>query len=77
MFYILAVVGGFVNCIGDNKRKQTAAKTLRGMVLYFMYTPLLVIIHIPNTQKWAGGFIEPSRYGRACKYIHLKIYTIL
>ena len=25
------------------------------LILYFIYTPLLVIIHIPYTQKWAGG----------------------
>ena len=29
----------------------------------FIGIALLVIIHIPRTQKWARGFTEPSRYG--------------
>ena len=39
-----------------------------------LYTQLLVMIHIIYTQKWAGGFTEPSRYGcvhmliQLCKY---------
>ena len=31
-------------------------------VLYFIDTALLLVIHIPYTQKWARGFTEPSRY---------------
>ena len=38
---------------------------------YFIGTALLVIIHIICTQKWAGGFTEPSRYRCVCEYIQL------
>ena len=37
-----------------------------------MNKALLVIIHIPSTQKWARGFTEPSRYG--CVHEHLQLY---
>ena len=33
------------------------------LILYFIYTPLLVIIHIPYTQKWAAGYNPPLRFG--------------
>ena len=41
-------------------------------VLYFIDTALLVVIHIPYTQKWARGFTEPSRYGGV--HEHLQLY---
>ena len=31
---------------------------------YFIYTTLLVIIHIPSTQKWAAGYNPPLRFGK-------------
>ena len=41
-------------------------------VLYFMCSALLVIIHIPKTQKWARGFTEPSRYNAVANVCNWK-----
>ena len=39
---------------------------------YFLNTPLLVIIHISHTQKWARGFTEPSRYNAVANVYNWK-----
>ena len=44
ILYEYSVVGGGVDGMG-----------FEGWVLYYMGSALLVIIHIPRTQKWAGG----------------------
>ena len=57
-------------CIAANKEKRWRKNTIMGkfinykwmLVLYSIGTMFLVIIHISHTQKWAGGFTEPSRY---------------
>ena len=46
-------------------------------VLYFIDTALLLVIHIPHTQKWARGFTEPSRYGCVCEFIKLNEVTVV
>ena len=38
--------------------------------LYFMFSALLMIIHITCTQNWAGGHTVPSRYG--CVHINIQ-----
>ena len=47
------------------------------LVHIFMVTTLLVVIHIPYTQKWARGFTEPSRYGCVCEFIKLNEVTVV
>ena len=49
ILYEVSVVGGGVNVF---------------LVRYSIGTPLLVIIHIPRTQKWADGYNPPLRFGR-------------
>ena len=41
---------------------------------YCIDTALLVVIHIPYTQKWARGFREPSRYNAFANVCNWKIY---
>ncbi len=54
----------------ETNRANKDVETVKGFwVTYCIGTALLVIIHIPHTQKWARGFTEPSRYGGVFRFI--------